>query len=57
MDVGRMYAALYETWKFYDEAGEGNGNYVLDPDNLQAFAADVCREYERTTCTNIPCEV
>lgn len=57
MDVGCMYAALYETWKFYDEAGEGNANYVLDPDNLQAFAADVCREYERATCTNIPCEV
>lgn len=57
IDVERMYAALFETWKYFDEAGESGEDYVLSSDNLKAFAADLCREYERTTYPNIPCEV
>ncbi|RGN23160.1 hypothetical protein DXB68_10250 [Bifidobacterium longum] len=48
MDAERMEAALHETWKYYDEAGESGENYVLDPDNLAKFAADLCKEYENT---------
>ena len=39
-------AALHEVWKYYDEAGESGENYVLAPDNLAKFAADLCKEYE-----------
>lgn len=48
MDAERMRAALHEVWKYYDEAGESGENYVLDPDNLAKFAADLCKEYEKT---------
>jgi hypothetical protein len=47
MDAERMRAALHETWKYYDEAGESGENYVLDLDNLAKFAADLCKEYEK----------
>lgn len=43
MDAERMRAALHEVWKYYDEAGE---SYVLAPDNLAKFAADLCKEYQ-----------
>lgn len=46
MDAERMRAALYEVRKYYDEAGEGGSDYMLDPGNLAKFA-DLCREYER----------
>lgn len=46
MNAKRMEAALYEVWKYYDEAGESGESYVLDPDNLSRFAADLCKEYE-----------
>lgn len=48
MDAERMRAALHEVWKYYDEAGESGENYVLAPDNLAKFAADLCKEYEKT---------
>nr|DAZ04991.1 MAG TPA: hypothetical protein [Caudoviricetes sp.] len=48
MDAERMEAALHEVWKYYDEAGESGENYVLDPDNLTKFAADLCKEYEKS---------
>lgn len=48
MDVERMAKALHEVWKYYDEAGETGENYVLDPDNLAKFAADLCKEYSKT---------
>lgn len=41
MNVERMEKALHEVWKYYDEAGETGQNYVLDPDNLTKFAADL----------------
>lgn len=46
MDAERMRAALHEVWKYYDEAGESGENYVLAPDNLGKFAADLCKEYQ-----------
>lgn len=46
MNVERMEKALHEVWKYYDEAGETGQNYVLDPDNLTKFAADLCKEYQ-----------
>lgn len=46
MDAERMRVALYEVWKYYYEAGESGESYVLDPDNLAKFAADLCKEYE-----------
>lgn len=46
LNADRMRDALYETWKYYDEAGESGEDYVLSSDNLKAFAADLCREYE-----------
>lgn len=48
MDAERMRAALHEVWKYYDEAGESGENYELDPDNLSKFAADLCKEYEKS---------
>lgn len=49
IDVERMSAALYETWKYWDEAGEAGRDYVLSPDHLKGFAADLCREYESSS--------
>ena len=46
MNVERMEKALHEVWKYYDEAGETGQNYVLDPDSLTKFAADLCKEYQ-----------
>lgn len=46
MDAERMRAALHEVWKYYDEAGGSGENYVLAPDNLAKFAADLCKEYQ-----------
>lgn len=46
MNVERMEKALHEVWKYCDEAGETGQNYVLDPDNLAKFAADLSKEYE-----------
>lgn len=46
VNVERMEKALHEVWKYYDEAGETGQNYVLDPDNLTKFAADLCKEYQ-----------
>ena len=46
MDAERMRAALHEVWKYYDEAVESGENYVLAPDNLAKFAADLCKEYQ-----------
>lgn len=51
MNVERMEKALHEVWKYYDEAGETGQNYVLDPDNLTKFAADLCKEYEKSWYT------
>ena len=48
MDAERMEAALHEVWKYYDEAGESNADYVLNPDNLAKFAADLCKEYSKS---------
>ena len=47
MDAERMRAALHEVWKYYDEAGESGESYMLDPDNLAKFAANLCKEYEK----------
>ncbi len=47
MDAERMRAALHEVWKYYDEAGGSGENYVLAPDNLAKFAANLCKEYEK----------
>lgn len=47
VNVERMEKALHEVWKYYDEAGETGQNYVLDPDNLTKFAANLCKEYEK----------
>ena len=48
MNVERMEKALHEVWKYYDEAGESGKSYVLAPDNLAKFAADLCEEYEKS---------
>lgn len=45
MNPERMYEALHETLKYYDEAGEAGRNYEIDPDNLRRFAVDLCKEY------------
>lgn len=52
MDAERMRAALHEVWKYYDEAGESGENYVLAPDNLAKFAADLCKEYQNLDWTS-----
>ena len=44
----RMENALREVLKYYDEAGEAGKNYELAPDNLAKFAADLCKEYEKS---------
>lgn len=43
-----MENALREVLKYYDEAGEAGKNYKLAPDNLAKFAADLCKEYEKS---------
>lgn len=47
LNAKRMEAALHEVWKWYDEAGESRESYMLDPDNLAKFAANLCKEYEK----------
>lgn len=48
LNAKRMEAALHEVWKWYDEAGESGESYMLDPDNLAKFAANLCKDTKNT---------